>query len=334
MNVYLHKPDDSAQTYYRITRPFKFLFNEFNMTCSSQFTEEHLRNNDVFHFSRLLQPRFMEVLTLIKKSGKKIIWEIDDDIWHIPDWNGCNVYTPDRLETIRQTLLLADEVVVSTHELKNVIGRGSVCPNLVDLDSWPEQNHEPPERDEIRILWSGSIHHAEDLKEIAPALDVILEAIPESVVYFQGDIPESMASFNRFQFSHLGFMVPHKRYGNRVKLIEPVPLEQYWQTLCDIEPDIGLAPLNDCQFNQSKSCNKAYEYYMAGATVVAADLPPYKWVPLNYRVTPGHTDKWVNAIIAAVEKRQCLRERVIHEKSWQNSEEVQLWRNMFRRLDA
>ena len=61
---------------------------------------------------------------------------------------------------------------------------------------------------------------------------------------------------------------------------------------CDF--DIGLAPLEDTEFNRSKSCVKFYEYASVGTVVLTSDVEPYK-SEVNYRAKNTVKD-WYNKL--------------------------------------
>jgi glycosyltransferase involved in cell wall biosynthesis len=199
----------------------------------------------------------------ILNSGKPVIYEIDDLLWQVPVTNPL-AYNMGRTKPyIMKILPLVHAVTASTRELaekirpynKNVF----VLPNLLDPRLW--EKTVPEKRDGvIRIGFAGSHTHQKDLEMIEGALIEILER-------FKGKVEVVLfgcATSRLMSCSSVRFVPFDDGYTKFVK------------TLSSLNLDIGLAPLEDDEFNCCKSNIKWLEYSACTAAGIYSDLPPYK----------------------------------------------------------
>lgn len=218
-------------------------------------------------------PFHPQALADMKNTGKKLIWSLDDDLWNVPQWNPAH-------KTYEDTTFAdwfrdyADEVWVSTEELRKRVGRGVVLPNLIDRSYWP--SYPRPRNDPLRIIWAGSAFHAPDVELVAGVFDRLLTRYSDVLCLFFGSYPESLSEWVRVPGSNTAVMVPAARFAGRLGYVEPVEISRYPSTLVTLNPDIALAALVDEPFARSKSNLKWLEYSMTGASVVASDFPPYR----------------------------------------------------------
>src|SRR6185437_14224390 len=90
--IFMHYPDQGAQGWYRSLAPVLHCKQQLRdegieLLCGESLTSADLDNFDAFIFHRAVMPSFMPVIQGLINKGKKIAWELDDDIWHIPYWN-------------------------------------------------------------------------------------------------------------------------------------------------------------------------------------------------------------------------------------------------------
>lgn len=332
--IYINE-GSGAQSHYRRRLPAKWLNRyEIPTLCKDSLNENEMKERDKFVFGGQVKPGLIEILTILKNTGKKVYYELDDDIWHIPQWNPAFVsFNGEVLELINYVMNEMDATIVTTEALAKLVPNPVILPNLIDLEDYATAHHRPP-REEVRILWTGSIHHAEDLEQVSAPLDIIANKYPNVKVYFMGDMPTRMSEFVRIRYTHLGMLVPAARYKGKVNFIQPVALAQYPQTIIDIEPDIALLPLTDCVFNDSKSNIKYLECTLAGAVCVASDRPPYKCC--KYRLAQNDTQGWVDVLSELIEDGERRRREVEENKhmvaeeySWQHSPKIHDYINFF-----
>ncbi len=136
---------------------------------------------------------------------------------------------------------------------------------------------------ELRIGFAGSPSRGDDLNLIVPAIQPVLDRMPNAVFEFCGAIPPGVAPHPRVRcFEHMN------SYANFIRF----QAERNWA--------IGIAPLRDHPANRAKTNNKYREYGACGIPGVYSDMPPYQG-----SVDPGVTgllvgpssEAWLSAIV-------------------------------------
>jgi len=335
--------DMLGQSFYRSLLPGGHL-QEDGVADIDLYSTPNDFNYDGYVYHRLVSPGQLNVIEMERMKGKIILWETDDDIFHVPHWNPCAPQY-NRFENQSMNKYMAEcssHIMVSTNYLKSVIVSETgvngdkivVLPNFLDTEAWPKP---AKDHDKIRLLWAGSGCHLRDLDQLVTPLERILDEYGDQIqIIFMGDIPEGMCEYVRIQGNTFGFAVPAKRYKGRVGYVPPVTVSEYAQTLSDLDCDIAFCPLTDEPFNRSKSNLKQLEYTMAGCTCICTDLEPYHDFPCLL-VKPGDGEGWYNAtktLIDNVAKRDDLytnaRAMVESKYSWRGV--GQDWKRFFESL--
>lgn len=318
-------PDLGACGYYRSKLPHHYLktANEDFHTEISEFANyDSISWFDTLVLHRSPPEYVLSIYQNLKAAGKIIIYEFDDDLFNIPDWNH-NQTKIDReaLDRARTAIGMADLIVCSTEQLKEVSNRPDIAmvgPNLIDFSSG---NFEPlkcdrklneewvgyipswekgdciqyihktkPSKDTaqgldpIRILWTGSNTHDQDLDEVVPTIKRLSDEFGLSIVFiFFGYCPHdflevvSMAGNTKPKFE------VKQEWVGRIHFIEGVQFHKYMPTLREIDPDFAICPLTDHPFNLSKSPLKVLELCSLGIPVIASSYGPYADLENNYR---------------------------------------------------
>lgn len=259
-------------------------------------------------------------------KGTKIIWDTDDLMTAIPEWNPVHHLMKDAdIERFKLMAESADLVTVSTSPLAHDLDLQVpylVAPNLVDLDDWRGGLTHPSDDGQIRIIWAGSETHENDLLTIVPVIRHLIQKYGEKVKFiFMGYMPKDLFLSSICQITY----------------VDLVPVGLYAQTLMRIKPHIGLAPLVDCRFNQCKSNIKYLEYTMAGAVSVC-QLGSGAYDLCESSVQPSNQDEWIEAfewLISNPDERHNLHQQafmhVAQNFSWQHSQSVQdKWIKIFQ----
>lgn len=276
---------------------------------------------------RILDDAMIRHLLYRKQVKKtKIIWDTDDLMTAIPEWNPVHHLMKDAdLERFQLMASLGDLVTVSTESLAHDLNLQLphlVAPNLIDLDDWRDGLSHPSDDNQIRILWAGSETHEDDLLTIVPVIRHLIQKYGEKVKFiFMGYMPKDLFLSSICQITY----------------IDLVPVGVYPQTLMRIKPHIGLAPLVDCKFNRCKSNIKYLEYTMAGAVSVC-QLNSGAYDQCESSVQPENQDEWIEALewlISNPSERHDLHRHawgyVSANLSWQHSQSVQdKWMKIFQ----
>lgn len=235
-----------------------------------------LSQSDVAVVQRMMVEGNVAWLQLIRQLGIKIIFDLDDNLWHMPSANPAKQYF--KQEEIKVGLEAcaewADVFTVSTRELQRTVGfkwgnlrnvkSGKpipimLCENRIPLSLYTQQNGVSCENDGVVVGWGGSNTHAGDLFDLWHILYKLLEEIPDMRLELVGQPP------------------PLYLYRHPRVLLRPwVHISEYPARLATWNWDINLAPLENHKFNKSKSGIKMQEAGALHRPCLATDYGPYE----------------------------------------------------------
>ncbi|MDD5220547.1 MAG: hypothetical protein PHV11_08280 [Candidatus Bipolaricaulis sp.] len=279
--------------YYRAALPIKLLRKAGHIvkeiTINYEDYESLLKDVDTIVFQRMYGKPVTDIIKTAKKLDIKIVYDIDDDIWNVPVHNPASVGNINATLQINELLKAADLVTTTTNKLKKILDKQNknvvVVPNAIDPEIYTldrNKNNYPV------VIYSGSASHWGDMLEILPILYKLKKECP-FVFVLQGFTQEpveaamycyqKLVSFNVFESGSEYQRVALKcwEYLKDMGVIHLpfYPVEMYPYIMKRINADIGLCPLEDNEFNKSKSCIKFYEYASLGIATLAPDLLPY-----------------------------------------------------------
>jgi len=325
-----------ASAYYRAILPYRhcrdILFKEgIELLISAQ-----IRLGDKFDAVIAHREVPLEILSNLNNrrwDGCKFVWDTDDDLWNVPEWSS---YQPDRhtLEFVDMAMAMSDHIVASTVPLAQVIGGRlsgdchahtvHVAPNLMDLNDWQQPKHHRKCNGEVQVLLSGSNTHSRDWDEVTEAIKYVSNKFKDKAHFtFFGYFPEKIRAALWPKFAtHIDWL----EFG------------QYYKTLEAIDPHIGICPLTDCKFNESKSNIKHMEMVIAGAAVLCSESVAYDGAAI---LVENSTANWIEQITKSVDAvlegrhtncERADRERIVNEFTWQNSAAKNDWLDIFRTI--
>ena len=282
---FLFVKDKSGCGYWRMVLPARYL-NDSNIYIDSAEVEviyEYLLEYETIVVQRLHSWREYYVLEQLKKLGKRIIYDIDDDIFNIPPSNPAwRIIRQDQQEAARAIMNLADVITTPSEVIKERFGfqdKTVVIPNAIDLnDGWAKmtgdgktdaQNFGSPD-EYLRILWAGSATHGDDWLECLGAVDEVMREVPNTRLVILGYLPEALRAFIQDETKPW--------WDERVEFMDFTDVETYCQICKHIRADVALAPLQASTFNFAKSNLKFVEYSAMGVPCIASDVTPYKEV--------------------------------------------------------
>jgi Flp pilus assembly protein TadD len=210
-----------------------------------------LRDCETFVFARpQLNRALMEGMARVKRAGKRLIVDLDDDFHQLPDdhpgYDHVGPGNTERLRALEDALALADVLVTATPALaercRRFAKRVEVIPN-----GWSRANtlwEKPaPRRATFNVGWAGTPTHRADLALIKFDVLRFMRDFPRAQLVIGGD-PGVWEMFAQ---------LPEER-----RLFLPlVPFDDYPYLLAHF--DVLLAPLRDNAFNQAKSDIKLVE---------------------------------------------------------------------------
>jgi hypothetical protein len=338
VNIFLLTETESGCYKWRGAIPAKYLARRGHTVQIFSGNPTAHEAPDVMMFFRA---HFVEAIRLVqfcKKNGIRVVFDTDDALDLVPRENLNYAALQERLPVYDFMLRAADVVTTTTPTLaaylrgwnRNVV----VLPNSVDPEEWEPQ----PRPEGVRVGWTGSPTHFEDL---AIALDVVRELQRRHAFTFvlQGICNHpTLHEFSEIlsvQWSKAQWATPLgkaiRRFLDKMSEIcyefyPNVPVTAHARKVCELALDIGIAPLNDDRFNHHKSCIKYYEYAMSGALTVASHVLPYSFeVPITAK---NRRDSWKEKLEYAITTDrspllQSQREWVLTHRNMEKN--VDLW---------
>lgn len=248
--------------YYRVTLPFDQLkAHGWDAAYASGNPPATVSKYKLVVGERLDRPEVMGSWRRMK-IRHRLVFELDDNVWGIDPTN-TSAYRFYGVHSVQDTVstmcAMSDMVTASTEPLAEQIRARSgnenvrVIPNFI-----PERllSMERPRREHVTLGWTGGMSHGRDVSMIAQPVRQIMDHNKELRLHIVG------TDF-RPTFGHANTRLTHW---------EPDPADFYQH----LDFDIGLAPIIESPFNESKSYLKALEYGALGIPVIASDFGPYR----------------------------------------------------------
>lgn len=245
-----------------------------------------IRDQNFYRFTNLIQvqrwdsPHHIDAYNFFLQSKKVnprlvISYELDDDIYTFPDYNYFKTGNYGaRVKLIESLITHSDMLVVSTKRLQKIYRPVNpnvhVIPNYIPKWLWGEAGW-VGEHEGFNILWSGSGTHFNDdnTGDMEHLGRLIKKTRGKYNWIFMGAIPRQYKSETNVSF------IPWK---NMLEL----PL--VYKT---IRADVAIAPLQDNDFNKSKSWIKVLEYIAAGYPGLYQDMEPYARCHSRFKTMRG-----------------------------------------------
>ena len=244
--------------------------------------------SDIIVFQRPDSPDKTEAIKLLKKAGKKIVFDNDDT--YRPDsgfpklneaknQKGVKIINDELYKNIKQSDLVTTTTEVLADEYRELSDNVVVLKNCIDPFDWDE-----PKRnngDKVRVGITGSVAYNDYklikgyLKELSDRDDVQL------VMFALSKLGKSDDTDNAFTKSYKAMYKEAFDFMDTLNIEwQPqVHIQEYMKTLNDLELDIMLIPRDETYFNKCKSNLKYLEASTLEIPVVASSfsdgLSPY-----------------------------------------------------------
>lgn len=203
---------------------------------------------------------FMAMRDAFEKTGVPVVAECDDNYRNAPAYNpasGAFKQGSGAREIVSRQFRMADAMIVSTPGLRDLYTDFNdhiyVVPNSIDFRAWDRARARRRRKPGIRIGWAGGANHERDLKILTKVIPAVMARHREARFVFVHGVPEFLKGLP-------GVEVVQKF----------VPIHQYPHFLASQDFDIGLAPLEDNDFNNGKSNLRWLEYSALGIPTVAS----------------------------------------------------------------
>ncbi len=251
---------------YRLDAPGRLLselpniqVTRFNKLDRQTYTSL-IEKADILILQRMpMSPGLSKVISAVKRAGKIVAFEIDDDLLNLdPASRFAKLAPADYGERIKQTILASQTVQCSTPHL--AAGISELHPEVVVLGNQLENL--PPFLDKkitgrpIVIGYAAGEDHWLDWLPIKDSYNRIIEELEQS-----GHRIETWVIGDETIFNSLS--TAHKKY------FPLLSREKYDEVLQCF--DISLVPLSDTKFNRSKSDVKFLESTACSCAVIASE---------------------------------------------------------------
>lgn len=300
------------------------------VAMGTHFPPDILNWPDTVIFGRTYATHFEPIKWMreFKKLGKRVLYDMDDDFWNVSKDNP-SVMISNALKDQYEGMIREADAIITTSEylasrrFRKLVGNKKIfiCPNGTNPDVYPPR---PKEHQELIIGYSGAASHWKDLQLVGEVISELSKK-HDFIFTIYGMVSEPMeATFytynrllreklrpekNEYFKSALGFRDQLKD----VKFwhVPFMPPELHPGTLSRCDFDIGIAPLEDTEFNHGKSCVKFYEYASVGTVTLASDVLPYN-KEVNYLAKNTFKDWYKKLEKLIVDKP--FREKILKEQ--------------------
>jgi glycosyltransferase involved in cell wall biosynthesis len=278
------------------------------VSCERPFSiHERVRPGDVVFAHWVATYQGVSELAIAKTKGARIVYDMDDHYTSVAEDNPSrDAVGVEGVAAMHAAASMADCITTTTEYLKSFIQPAFpgipvvVVPNSLNTkeDGWRLNTEDCGSTDgSVKIFWSGGVSHRRDLAVCLPALDRIMSECKNVSVVMAG-----------YQSPDVEAMVKtHPYWRGRLFFIGSADTYEYFERLKNLSVDIGIAPIEDTDFNRCKSNIKFIEYSLAGMPTVASRVGPYADT-IEHKVDgflPKNTDDdWYNALKKLVDSKQ------------------------------
>lgn len=291
-------------TWYRIEVPAAWLRRQgIDVHVRYDQVDEaqgHLAGVTACRWSRGCDPTLLFAVLGLQQRGIPCLYDLDDDVWQIPEWNPLHAdMNPAKLKTMTSLLRVCAGVTTTTEILAARLRALNPAVHVIPNGLPPEALGplRPRRLPGFRVGWAGSFTHAEDLAEARAALRQFLAGRSVARLVFMGWCPPEW--------------VGHPQ----VEVHDWVDPPAYYAALQALELDVFLAPLAPHPFNAAKSDLKLAEAGAMGWPMIATEFGPYAEGPEaipGLRIQPGSPAGWYQALVMLAEHPE-FRQRLSRE---------------------
>lgn len=293
-----------------------FQFDLFVPNPQQGFPLQLIDQYDIIIFQRLIDENGLKLITYAKERKKTIIQEMDDNILHISSNNPFFHATRhiNYRKCFRQSVLMSDYMHVTVPEISEAYQKEiglkksqySVFPNAVDINHKQLQPTMSRRKElplnKVIFGFQGGSSHRDDLN-VLPPIFPILDEVPEAIFAFCSDID----SFNS-KWSNIPL-----KYRNRVIFIQPETKDYNNFPNIPSMYDLGLVPLQDMVFNESKSHLKILEFGAWHLPSITSIIPDYqRFADLSDNavtlIKKNKINKWQENIIKLLKNKDLRNE--------------------------
>ncbi len=288
---------------------------------SQQQALNGILNADIVVMHRPYEKARKDLFEIIKKTGKKIVFDNDDT--YKTDVYGLKEKVKMLDDSIGWFVKNSDLVTCTTEFLKeeylklnpNVV----VLPNCVDEMDFPKPSRKNNKK--IRIGMIGSVVGTNDFDHITPLLKELSEREDVELVVMSSK-PNDGNFFETI----------------KVEWHEPVKIINYFDKINDLKLDIMLIPRKESYFNKCKSNLKFLESSMLEIPCVTDNWKDNPYTKdIEYMVGVNGLDEWRTAVNDLIQDKECRkmiakRAKSYVLKNYNIKDKAILWENAYKTI--
>lgn len=293
--------------------------------------------SDVVVFHRPDDEKKLQAAVLLKKLGKKIVFD-NDDTYKEADNMKLGKMFKEKTEYLDRFIDIADLVTTTTEylakEYREISDKVEVLPNCIDPNDWdtPLRN----KGDKVRIGLFGSTTINGDCYPAKEALSELSKRDDVTIVMF--GLPAKDLQTDLIK----DFYKDDLNFWDKINIEwHPfVPMEDYYRELNELRLDIALIPRKDNYFNRCKSNLKFLEASMLEIPCIAQGFEdnnsPYQGKDEKYMVIIKDNSKWLEEIDKLVKDKK-LRVKMGKEakkyvlKNYNIIKNAKNWLNVYKK---
>jgi glycosyltransferase involved in cell wall biosynthesis len=301
------------------------------VAIGATFSKELMEWPDTVIFGRTYPDHFdpVKIMREYKKLGKRVLYDMDDDFWNVAKDNPSVLVSNALKDQYEGMIREADAVITPSTVLAKKFKKHFkkpvfICPNGVNPMIYTPR---PKEHQDLVIGYMGAASHWKDLgiigeviSKLAQKYDFLFtiyglvgEPLEATMYYYQRILSGNYSpEKNPYYQSALDFYDQLK--GVRMWHIPFMPPELHPTILSRCDFDIGLAPLEDNEFNRGKSCIKFYEYASTGTVTLASDVMPYS-DEVGYTAKNTFKD-WYNKLEKLIVDKEFRAKTLAKQNEW------------------
>ncbi len=203
-------------------------------------------------FQRPFAQDHANIIGAAKNMGLRVILDLDDLLWDVPQWNPTHLMYKANQATLNTCFKLADEVWVSTPEIRDAVLKLNpnvyIVPNALNDYMFPTRSKRKFTYNK-KVIWRGGASHASDVEE------------------HEDYLIDTMNSHTDFTFTFIGdtFHRIARKTGDNCQIMHGLTIVEFFRFLNNENPCAMFFPLQDNRFNRAKSNISLIEASYAGA---------------------------------------------------------------------
>lgn len=302
------------------------------VAIGATFPKDLMEWPDTVIFGRTYPAQYdpIKYMREFKRLGKRVLYDMDDDFWQVSKDNPSALVSNALKDQYEGMIREADAIITPSSVLakkfkKLVKGKPVfICPNGIDFEAYLDR---PREHSDLVIGYMGAASHWGDLKIIGNVISnlaqkhdflftiygLVGEPMEATMYYYRKYLGANlMPEKNPYYKSALGFYDQLRNI--RIWHVPFMPPELHPSILSRCDFDIGLAPLEDNEFNRGKSCVKFYEYASVGTVTLASNVQPYS-DEVNYLAKNTEKD-WYNKLEKLIVDKEFRLKTLAQQQKW------------------